>query len=413
MLHAPRNVAGQAGDAVTALRRLGHHAELWLDDPDAFGRPADRVFRRGPDGRAVWGLVEEAAERFDVLHFHFAQSLVAAGASGMPPLWDLPLYRALGRRVFFTFHGSDVRIDRVFREQNPWAGMMGTPPADDDRREQTISVIRDYADAMFVTSPNYLDFVPDAVYLPRLIDLAAWPELPVAQRPRPVVVHAPSRRALKGSEQILADLEALRSEGVQFDLRVLDRVPHAEVRRALAEADVLVDNIVAGSYGIVSLEAMACGRVAVANLSERMRRAHPDAPVVEVSPPTFRDRMRALLADVSERRLLAERGRPFVAADHSADRMAERLVEAYRTPPQPVRARSVPGWVPVRRTADREQLERRVARLEADLARARRREADLREILGMRPAGPSAARRLARAVLPHRLRARLLALAGR
>ena len=133
--------------------------------------------------------------------------------------------------------------------------------------------MRTYADRLFVVSVNYLAYVPDAEYLPRVIDLAAWPELPVAQREHPVIVHAPTRRTTKGTDVILAALDALRAEGLGFELRLLEGVPHAEVRAAIADADLLVDNVVAGSYGIVSLEAMASGKVAVANLSERLRAA--------------------------------------------------------------------------------------------------------------------------------------------
>jgi glycosyltransferase involved in cell wall biosynthesis len=409
ILHAPRNIAGQASDAVAALRRLGHDAELWEDREEAFGRPADRLFGRDLDPKAILGLVEEAAGRFDVLHFHFARTLVPRGLAALPPFWDLPIYRALGLRVFFTFHGSDIRIERIFREMSPWAAQVPPgPAADDERVEQSIEVMRTYADRMFVTSVNYLEYVPDAEYLPRVIDLALWPEMPVAQRERPVVVHAPTRRDRKGTEQILADLEALRADGLDFELRLLERLPHATVREELANADVLVDNIVAGAYGIVSLEAMACGKVSVANLSDAVRRVHHDAPVVPVDPSTFRATMRRLLADPAERTAIAERGRPFVAAVHSADRVAERLVAAYTVPATPVHPRTMPGWVSPGRTRDAAALEARIGRLESDLARSRRRETELRDRLGMGPDAPSAARRAVRALVPRGLRAKLL-----
>jgi hypothetical protein len=409
ILHAPSNVAGQAGDVVAALRRLGHDAELWETTEEAFGRPADRIFGRDLDAKGAVSLVEEAAARFDVLHFHFARTLVPRGFAELPPFWDLPVYRALGRRVFFTFHGSDIRIERIYREVSPWAARVPpSPGADDERIEQSIRVMRTYADRMFVTSVNYLDYVPDATYLPRVIDLAAWPEIPVAQRERPVVVHAPTRRERKGTDQILADLAALQVDGLDFELRLLEGLPHETVRQELAAADVVVDNIVAGAYGIVSLEAMACGKVTLANLSDAVRRAHPDTPVVHVDPPSFRDTMRRLLGDQAERTAIAVRGRPFVAAVHSADRVAEELTAAYTAPRKPVVARTMPDWVSPGRTRSAASLEARIARLEADLARSRRREAELRGRLGLGPATPSTARRVARMVLPRGLRARLL-----
>lgn len=385
ILQAPRNIASQASDAAAALRRMGHHVEVWEDAPSAFGFPADRnLDYASHDPRVVWEAVREAIDRFDVLHFHFGQTLVPRGWAGLPPFWDLPLYRAVGKRVFFTFHGTDVQIRRIQAEVYPWSHLQaGAAPAEDDRTEKSLEVIRAYADGMFVVSVNYLHFLPQAHYLPRIIDLAAWPEQAPAQRDRPVVVHAPSRRSTKGSDIVLAALDDLAAGGVEFDLRLLEGVTHETVRAEVAAADILVDNVIAGSYGLVSMEAMACNRVAVANLTDDVRRAHPDAPIVDVDPTTFRDRMAVLIADVEERRRLAALGRAFVARVHDADHIAARLVEAYTAPASEVAQRAMPDWMSHAGQRRIEQLESRLGRLEMELARAAHRETILRARLGI------------------------------
>ncbi len=390
ILHAPVNVAGQAGDVVAALRRSGHDAQLWVRGVDAFGRDADRFLDAPPDDEhATWRYIREAAERFDVVHFHFARTLVPHASPGLPRFWDLPVYRALGLRVYFTFHGSDVRIGRVFAERNPWAPQFQVSAApDDDRIEKNLHVMRTYADRLFVASPNSLNYVPDAVYLPRVIDLAAWPAQPAAQRRvRPVVVHAPSRRGTKGTDGILGDLEALRAEGLDFELRLLEGVPHEQVRKTLADADLLIDNTIGGSYGIVSLEALSLGKVAVSNMSPAMRAAHPTAPVVMVDPTALRDTLRRLLRDVDERQALAERGRAFVEQDHDADAVAATLVDFY-TERLPERTRpAMPDWVSVERFRRIERLEERLDRVTVELERTRLREHNLRAQLGKVPVG--------------------------
>lgn len=410
ILHAPRDIAGQAGDIVAALRRLGHDAEHWSMGPDPFGRAADRVLDGAAgDAGAVWATINEAVARFDIVHFHFGQTLVPSSSELLPPYWDLPVYRALGLRVYFTFHGSEIRIGRIFNARNPWSHQFsGTSEPDDDRTEKRLHVMRTYADRMFVVSTNYLGYVPDAEYLPRVLDLARWPALAPTQRERPVILHAPTRRTTKGTDLILADLDALRAEGLDFELRLLEGVPHEEVRIRLADADILVDNLIAGSYGMVSVEAMACGRVAVANMSDAVRAAHPDVPVVHVDPTTLRDTLRRLILDRGERQRLAARGRPFVEAVHDADRIAERLVAAYTGPRQPPTRLTMPDWSSFAGVRRIEVLEARIDRMRADLKRSRRHEAELRERLGLRPANHvSTARRLAMRVVPARFRRHL------
>ena len=402
ILHAPRNTAGQAGDTVAALRRLGHHVELWEEDADPFGRDADRRLGYGErDVRRVWDAVRDAVAGFDVVHFHSGRTLVPPEWGGLPVFWDLPVYRALGLRVYFTFHGSDVRLGQIHDAANPWSEHFTVPPPEDARIEKWVQVMRTYADRMFIVSVNYRDYVPDAEYLPRVLDLAGWPVLPVTQRPRPVIVHAPSRRSTKGSELILAALDDLAAEGLEFELRLLEGVPHDDVRAAMRDADILFDNVIAGSYGIVSLEAMASGRVAVANMSDALRQEHPDAPVVHVDPTTVRDRLRDLVLDVDERRRLASLGRPYVARVHDADRIAVRLEEAYRAPRIPVPTRTMPDWASM-------GGRRRLEQVEAELVRSQLREMQLRRRLGLPPVyedgPPSAARRVVRRVVPRSIR---------
>ena len=235
ILHAARNIADQGGITVRALRRLGHEAELWEYGRNPFGWPVDRQIEpEVGDPTTYWRTFCEAIDRFDVIHFHFARTFFPNAWAGVPAFWDLPLYRMLGKKVFFTFHGSDVRIRRIHERINPWSYYRYSDiAADDDRTEKTIEAIRTYANRMFVVSVDYLPFVPEAEVVERAIDLDLWPELAVEQRRRPVIIHAPSSRGRKGTQFIVDGLARLASDGVAFDFQLLEGVTHDEARRAV------------------------------------------------------------------------------------------------------------------------------------------------------------------------------------
>lgn len=385
ILHASRNIANQPGYLVRALRRLGHDAELWEYNASPFGFSADRTISlETKDPQVFWATFLEAIDRFDVFHFHFARTLFPNTWGGVPALWDLPIYRILGKRVFFTFHGSDCRIRRIHEQVNPWSYYRYSDiPADDDRTEKTIEVVRTYANRMFVTSVDHLHFVPDAVVAPRVIDLEEWPAQPPDQREVPVVLHVPSRRGTKGTEIILEGLRRLEREGVRFETRLLEGVSHAEAMAAIRAADIVVDNVLTGDYELVSIESMASSRVAVANVQTMAAEAYPDAPVVSVDPNTFVERMRQLIGDLEERRVLAARGRAYVERVHDAHIVAYQLLAAYAEEYPPVPVRSHPDWLSLADRRAIERLERRVAGLEQDNVRGLRREDALRRKLGL------------------------------
>jgi glycosyltransferase involved in cell wall biosynthesis len=373
ILHAPRNVANQAGYVAAGLRRLGHDAEVWEYGSNPFGFPVDRTIEVRPhEPQIYWDTFLAAIDRFDVFHFHFGRSLFPNQWEGLPPLWDLPVYRALGKRLFFTFHGSDCRIRRIHEQVNPWSYYrFADVPADDDRTRKTIEIIRTYADRMFVTSPDYLAFVPEATVLPRAIDLASWPEQPPNQRTTPQIVHAPSMRGTKGTSFILDGLAALSSGGTPFEFRLLEGLPHDEIRTAVQEADIVIDNVLTGDYELVSIEAMASSRVAVANMQRTALDTFPDAPVYSIDPTTFVERMRALIEDVSNRRRLAAAGRGYVAKVHDANVIATSLVSFYEAPPARAPRRSFPDWASLDDARRIERLEARIATLEQSLASTR------------------------------------------
>jgi glycosyltransferase involved in cell wall biosynthesis len=373
ILHLGRNSANQAGYAVKALRRLGHEAELWEYGPDDFGYGPDRTIALDTkDPLIFWRTFSEAIERFDVINFHAARSFFPGEWGGVPAYWDLPILRALGKKVFHTFHGSDCRIKRIHMENNPWSYYRYSDiRADDDRTEKIIQIFRTYANKLFVTAPDYLSFVPDAEVIGRIIDLDYWPEQSPVQRDIPHILHVPSRRGTKGTDMILEGIERLRAEGLAFEFSLLEGVSHDEARTAIQRADVVIDNLITGDYELVSIETMASNRVALAYRLTPSLVTFPDAPVFNIDPDTFVDRLGGLIRDRDMRVSLAARGREYVAKHHEAMGVARKLVEFYERPDTTVPQRTFPDWASIAYTRKIETLEQRVATLEQSLARAR------------------------------------------
>jgi hypothetical protein len=65
----------------------------------------------------------------------------------------------------------------------------------------------------------------------------------------PVIVHAPTHRAVKGTDVLLDAVAQLRAEGLRFELVLVEGVTRTEARRIYEEADLCVDQLFAGWYG--------------------------------------------------------------------------------------------------------------------------------------------------------------------
>ena len=371
ILHAPQNYADQAASVVRALRAMGHDAEYWEYGTSRFGFEADRrIDVSDADPSILWQTFLEAKDRFDVFHFHFANSFFPYPWAVVPPYWDLPVLRMLGKKVFFTFHGSDCRMKKIAEEWNPYASeFFADATPDDDRMQKSINVIKTYSNKMFAVSAELLRYVPDAQAIPRAIDLSLWPEQKVDQRRRPLVVHLPSRRSYKGTPRILSGLESLQREGVAFDFELREDLSHDEARALFQRADVVIDNILMGDFGVTSIEAMASAAVPVAYLEPRVRQGNKGVPVYEVEPESFVPRIRALIEDASLRSDLAARGRPYVEGHFDASIVAGEYLSLYEQDFPPLTPRIFPDWMGFGDARRLEALTERVAELRSEIAR--------------------------------------------
>src|SRR5207248_6630625 len=94
------------------------------------------------------------------------------------------------------------------------------------------------AGARVVGSYDAARWVPDAHVIPPGIDVANIESSPPSDRERPLVLHAPSSRAKKGTEHVIAACEQL---GLELDL--VEGLDHREAFERYRAADIVVDQL--------------------------------------------------------------------------------------------------------------------------------------------------------------------------
>jgi hypothetical protein len=187
------------------------------------------------------------------------------------------------------------------------------------------------ADARIVGSYDALRWVPDAHVVPPGLDLSGYTPVPPQDRSRPIVLHAPSSRRRKGTEHVVT-----ACEGLDVDLDIVEGLTHDQARRHYARADIVVDQLNAGWYGIFALEAMALGKPVLSYLrpeavEETQRALGVEVPIVPVTKETLRERIAELVSAPDERRRRGAASRAYVEQVHDADKGAERLLAIYRS----------------------------------------------------------------------------------
>jgi glycosyltransferase involved in cell wall biosynthesis len=155
--------------------------------------------------------------------------------------------------------------------------------------------------------------------------------VPPSDAARPLVVHAPSNREKKGTRFVIEACEQLPVE-----LDIVEGVPHDVARERYARADIVVDQLNAGWHGVFALESMALGKPVVAHLKpdvvERSAAGYGiRLPIVPATAETLVEALRPLVEQPALRREIGAESRAYVEQVHDADRVADRLIDLYRS----------------------------------------------------------------------------------
>ncbi|HVM57789.1 MAG TPA: hypothetical protein VMT74_10010 [Gaiellaceae bacterium] len=301
--HCPVNTAGIPWTNVQALRRRGVDARLVVFNRYRLHPEADVDLGRNGgllrQQATQWRAFARLAPGTDLFHFYF-------GLTFVPKSLQFPLLRALRKPSVLHFLGSDIRGRTP--DELAWT-----------RR----------ADARVVGSYDAIRWVPDAVVIPPGIELSGIEPSPPSDRERPVVLHAPSSRRRKGTEHVVAACERL---GVE--LEIVEGLDHREAFERYRNADIVVDQLNAGWYGVFAIEAMALGKPVVTFLHEEAVRRTEEAfgvevPIVGATSETLAGVLRPLVESPEERRRVGAASRAYVERVHDADEVAARLVDLY------------------------------------------------------------------------------------
>lgn len=177
-------------------------------------------------------------------------------------------------------------------------------------------------------APRLLHWLPTAYDLDALADMRV--KRPDDGMVR--VVSAPTNRAYKATEALIAAAARLKAEGVPIELVLVEGVTWAECLEAKATADVLFDQVAFG-YGCNAVEAWGMGIPVIAGADpwtlERMRHEWGSLPFYEASEATIADALRAMVESADLRAEWAAKGAAHAAKYHAEKPALARLAELY------------------------------------------------------------------------------------
>ena len=205
-------------------------------------------------------------------------------------------------------------------------------------------------DKVLVSTPDVLNiakqFRSDAEYLPNLVDTELFYSKPIIRHDgkKKVLIASDSNWNVKGTDIAIRALSKIKGEvdvsiieyGVDFGrtialasslslrLNVLPKVPHNRLNEYYWSADVVIDRFKLGSLGMVSLEAIACGRPVVTYISSEYPE-YKDFPLKDVNTEE------EVVSAIDGARIdLWKKEYAYLEKNHKVENVVQRLLSIYK-----------------------------------------------------------------------------------
>lgn len=266
--------------------------------------------------------------RYDVFFMYFDGGVLR---QTLLSRWELPLLRLANKKIVLMPYGSDSFVyDNIPVPAWRHALMMSYPILGSHTRriERRVRRMVAYADVViaclvhFVCLPRW-DMLPLTCYPVDTDAINTDATLPPTVSGPIRIAHAANHRGVKGTEFLIEAVRALREQGYEIELDLIERVPNHEALRRIGLADIYVDQLVMG-YALAAQEAMAMGRVVISpvdGLPEtdlfRTYSYLNECPIISASQRSIKQVLEGLIADRQRWPEIGRASREFVTRRHS------------------------------------------------------------------------------------------------
>lgn len=322
-------IANQMALLTSGLRKLGVNARSLTYYPNYLKYKTDYLLdiQAFPDSKSIELLQRHMINKFDVFHFHFGTSL-------NPNNSDLLQLKKANKAVLMQYWGSEVRMLSIAKQINPY---IQVKVSDEEQIKRRLEYLASLIDHCVVSDHELYQYVKgyhkQVHFIKQSIDLDSYTPDPnfVFRKHKPVVVHAPTSPEIKGTQYILKAVEDLKHH-FDFEFILVQGKSHDEARKIYQQADIVLDELLCGSYGILAIESMAMGKPVITYINEHIRETYPaELPLVSANPLTVKEVLKNLLTDWDLRVQLGKQGRAYVEKHHDVKAIANQFLNLYQT----------------------------------------------------------------------------------
>lgn len=290
--------------------------------------------------------------RYDIFHFISGETILTRRLRSM----ELKIYKLLGKRVVMHFVGSDIRSEEylTMKEKNIHQFLKGEDFGEKSMLSQKklIADAKHYADYIIVSTPDLKKIIPNSIYYPVVLDYQKFLDEVSAisfkskSNNEVVILHSPSsvkKSNLKGTNHIMSVLNKLVASN-KYNIRLILPAENNVERKTnysasryelfsyYNEADIVIDQMIIGWYGLLSVEALVAGKYVVSYVEESLKEElFPECPIKMADVNTLEKVLIEIIEEILKGKnpFMCDIQRNWVKKYHTIENMNEELLTAW------------------------------------------------------------------------------------
>ncbi|MDQ0227978.1 glycosyltransferase [Metabacillus niabensis] len=270
-------------------------------------------------------LTKELILNYDIFHFHWGTTLTLDWS-------DLEILNESQKSLIMQHWGSDVRLFSEAKKLNPYALVKNH---NEDDLKWRLSKLSEHIKHCVVFDEELYHYVNNfyekTTIIPSMIDTEQYkPKIDQVKNSRPVIAHAPTSPYIKGTKHILKAIETLK-EQYEFEFILVQGKSHKEAMEIYQKADLIIDQLHIGSYGLFAVEAMALGKPVICWISDFMKEKYPkELPIIIANPDTIKECIEYSLKNLDMLSEIGKKGRKYVEIHHDMITNSQMMLKKYK-----------------------------------------------------------------------------------
>ncbi|WP_051280359.1 glycosyltransferase [Anaerovorax odorimutans] len=262
---------------------------------------------------------------YDIFHFHNATSLHFNHD-------DLAILQEFNKKLVVDYWGQSVRTSTKAAQLSPYIQLS---PENDLEILKKLELFSKYASCCIVENHEVYEYAKDFFENIQIISPFVRPSViartyvPYKINSKFTIIHSPENRRIAGTEYLLKAVEELK-EQYSFDFQLTENIPIDQAQKIYQSADLIIDELLVGSYSRYAIEAMAMGKPVMGYISDFMRDKYPkELPLILTTPESVKSDLENILQNKDMLIDIGKAGSSFVQQYHNADTQIDKLIKLY------------------------------------------------------------------------------------